>query len=77
MEEWFAWRTDMMRFCQKIGKMKPMDDVLDDFLERLDEGEPFAISRWGDGEYRLIQKTPLMRTDSSGSLQSVVLQPLQ
>jgi hypothetical protein len=43
--------------------MKSMDDVLDDFLERLDEGEPFAISRWGDGEYRLIQKTPLMRTE--------------
>jgi len=29
--------------------MKPMDELLDDFLERLDEGEPFAISRWGDG----------------------------
>ena len=44
--------------------MKPMDEILDDFLERLDDGEPFAISRWGDGEYRLIQKTPLMRTES-------------
>ena len=43
--------------------MKPMDEVLDDFLERLEDGEPFAISRWGDGEYRLIQKTPLMRTE--------------
>tara|TARA_B100002019_G_scaffold157370_1_gene135521 strand:- start:555 stop:1304 length:750 start_codon:yes stop_codon:yes gene_type:complete len=44
--------------------MKPMDDALDDFLERLDEGEPFAISRWGDGEYRLLEMIPLERTPS-------------
>ena len=43
--------------------MKPMDDVLDDFLERLDGGKPFAISRWGDGEYRLLEKIPMMRTE--------------
>ena len=42
--------------------MKPMDEVLDDFLERLDDGEPFAISRWGDGEYRLLEMIPLERT---------------
>jgi len=44
--------------------MKPMDDVLDDFLERLDDGEPFALSRWGDGEYRLLEMIPLIRTPS-------------
>ena len=42
--------------------MKPMDELLDDFLERLDEGEPFAISRWGDGEYRLLEMIPMDRT---------------
>lgn len=49
---------------KEVSKMKPMDDVLDDFLERLDEGEPFAISRWGDGEYRLLEMIPLERTPS-------------
>ena len=47
---------------KEVSKMKPMDDALDDFLERLDEGEPFAISRWGDGEYRLLEMIPLERT---------------
>ena len=42
--------------------MKPMDEALDDFLERLDDGEPFAISRWGDGEYHLLKMIPLERT---------------
>jgi len=49
---------------KEVSKMKPMDDALDDFLERLDEGEPFAISRWGDGEYRLLEMIPLERTPS-------------
>ena len=58
-----ANRNDAI-LSKEVLSMKPMDEVLDDFLERLENGEPFAISRWGDGEYRLIQKTPLMRTEN-------------
>ena len=49
-----ANRNDAI-LSKEVLSMKPMDEVLDDFLERLENGEPFAISRWGDGEYRLIQ----------------------
>ena len=35
--------------------MKDMEDELDYFLERIKDGDPFALPRWGDGEIKLLK----------------------
>mgnify|MGYP003975836277 FL=1 len=32
--------------------MRSMEDELDFFFDKIMDSEPFALSRWGDGEYR-------------------------
>ena len=44
--------------------MKSMEDELDFFMDKLIDNEPFALSRWGDGEYRLLNGDYLIRSDS-------------
>ena len=39
--------------------MKDMEDELDYFLERIKDGDPFALPRWGDGEIKLLKDTRL------------------
>jgi len=41
--------------------MRSMDDELDFFFDKIMDSEPFALSRWGDGEYRLVNSIPLDR----------------
>ena len=41
--------------------MRSMEDELDFFFDKIMDSEPFALSRWGDGEYRLVNSIPLDR----------------
>jgi hypothetical protein len=44
--------------------MKDMEDELDSFLDRINDGKPFALSRWGDGEMRLSKGLEFHRNPS-------------
>ncbi len=41
--------------------MRSMEDELDFFIDKIIANEPFALSRWGDGEHRLVNSIPLER----------------
>jgi len=41
-----------------------MNEELSKFLNKIENGESFALSRWGDGEYRLLKGDYLIRSDS-------------
>lgn len=40
-----------------------MNEELFKFLNKIESGEHFALSRWGDGEYRLLNNEYLIRSD--------------
>jgi len=56
--------------------MRSMDDELDFFFDKIMDSEPFALSRWGDGEYRLVNSIPLDRDAEHKIMFGILTQPM-